>query len=106
MAALEPGETKNGEGREFPFTPELRQILEAQKGGIIEIAKPTNTSFVRLPSGCPRAVAGSRIKDFRGEWKRACKAAALFGRIPHDFRRTAVRNLERAGVSRSAAAIR
>ena len=94
------------EGREFPFTPELRQILEAQKERIFEIAKATNTFpfvAVRLPSGCPRAVAGSRIKDFRGEWKRACKAVALFGRIPHDFRRTAVRNLERAGVPRSAA---
>ena len=29
--------------------------------------------------------------------------AGLSGRIPHDFRRTAVRNLERAGVPRSAA---
>jgi integrase len=29
--------------------------------------------------------------------------AGLAGRIPHDFRRTAVRNLERAGVPRSAA---
>src|SRR5207245_8139479 len=34
---------------------------------------------------------------------RSCKAAGVPGRIPHDFRRTAVRNLERAGVSRSAA---
>ena len=31
------------------------------------------------------------------------KRAGVPGRIPHDFRRTAVRNLERAGVSRSAA---
>ena len=30
-------------------------------------------------------------------------AAGLPGRIPHDFRRTAVRNLERAGVPRSVA---
>jgi len=31
-------------------------------------------------------------------------AAGLPGRIPHDFRRMAVRNLERAGVPRSTAA--
>jgi integrase len=27
---LEPGETKNGEGRNFPLTPRLRQVLERQ----------------------------------------------------------------------------
>jgi len=46
---------------------------------------------------------GNPIKDFRATRKTACKAAGVPGRIPHDFRRTAVRNLERAGVSRSAA---
>lgn len=35
--------------------------------------------------------------------KAACKAAGLLGRIPHDFRRTAARNLERADVPRPAA---
>ncbi|HYS18212.1 MAG TPA: tyrosine-type recombinase/integrase [Candidatus Binatia bacterium] len=46
---------------------------------------------------------GKPIKDYRSAWQNACEAAGLPGRIPHDFRRTAVRNLERAGVSRSVA---
>ncbi len=39
----------------------------------------------------------------RAEWRSACRRAKLIGKIPHDFRRTAVRNLERAGVPRSVA---
>lgn len=46
---------------------------------------------------------GAPIKDFRGAWRAATRYVGLAGRIPHDFRRTAVRNLERAGVSRSVA---
>jgi len=43
------------------------------------------------------------IRDFRSVWRTACTNAGLPGRIPYDFRRTAVRNLERAGISRSVA---
>ena len=46
---------------------------------------------------------GEPIKDLRGAWRTACKNAGLPGRLLHEFRRTAVRNLERAGVSRSVA---
>jgi integrase len=42
--------------------------------------------------------SGQPIKDFRGAWKTACRKAGCPGRIPHDLRRTAVRNLVRAGV--------
>jgi integrase len=45
----------------------------------------------------------NREEGLRLAWKRAMKAAELADRIPHDFRRTAVRNLERAGVPRSVA---
>jgi len=39
---------------------------------------------------------------FYEPWRDACKLAGI-QRIPHDFRRTAVRNLERAGVPRTTA---
>ena len=43
------------------------------------------------------------MKSFWKAWRTACRAAGVPGHIPHNFRRTAVRNLERAGVSRSVA---
>jgi integrase len=41
---------------------------------------------------------GVPIKGFRRAWRTACRAAGVPGRIPHDFRRTAIRNMVRAGV--------
>lgn len=46
---------------------------------------------------------GQQVKSFRKSWDKACTAAGYPTKIPHDFRRTAVRNFERAGVSRSVA---
>src|SRR5437867_8452165 len=46
---------------------------------------------------------GEPIGQIQKNWNKATAAAGLKGRIPHDLRRTAVRNLERAGVPRSAA---
>jgi integrase len=59
----------------------------------------------RTKSVIPRVFCrpdGVRIYRFYGPWRAACKAAGI-QRIPHDFRRTAVRNLERAGVPRTTA---
>jgi integrase len=41
---------------------------------------------------------GQRIHAFRKAWTTACAAAGFPGRHFHDFRRSAVRNLTRAGV--------
>ena len=95
---LEPGTTKNQEGRAFPITPALRAILERRQA---------------LTRQCERAQAriiplvfhrgGWPILSFRRSWKAACKKASLPGLLFHDLRRSAVRNLERASVPRSVA---
>jgi integrase len=41
---------------------------------------------------------GKSIGEFRKRWNRACALAGVSGRVPYDLRRTAIRNLIRAGV--------
>ncbi len=104
---LEPGEGKTRKGRDFPFTPELRAVLEAQRERVLQLQRATGRIilwvFVHTAGEGGRTATGSSIKHFRGAWAKACSAAGVPGRLVHDFRRSAVRNLERAGVPRSAA---
>jgi integrase len=97
---LEPDTTKNDEGRMFPFAvlPELSDVLKRQW----EYTKALQREKGQL-IGSVFHRDGRPIKDYRGAWDKACESAKVVGRIPHDFRRTAVRNLERAGVPRSVA---
>jgi integrase len=97
---LEPGETKNDEGRTFPFTalPPLADLMRRQR---------EYTSRVERERGAVVAAVfhrdGQPVGDFHDAWERARVKAGLPGRLMHDLRRTAVRNLERAGVPRSVA---
>ena len=45
-----------------------------------------------------KAAQGVTEGGYNKAWRKARVAAGCPGRIPHDFRRTAVRNLVRAGV--------
>jgi integrase len=97
---LEPNESKNSEAREFPITigSELRNLLEAQLARATQVEKATGRIVPRVffqPDG-------KEIKSLQGAWKTACIKAGRAGLILHDLRRSAVRNLESAGVSRSA----
>jgi len=96
----EAGETKNLKGRSFPFHnyPELREVIETQRARVSEIEKATGSIIPWLFVNR----AGERLVDFRTAWRTACRAAGCPGRLLHDFRRTAIRNFERRGVSRSA----
>ena len=113
---LDPGSTKNDEGRVFPFAgyEALARLLREQRERT-EAVERTRRRIVRRVF----RRSDKLIQDFRGAWEAACIAAGFYRvvnpeappaqqrkkatKLLHDFRRTAVRNLERAGVSRSVA---
>ena len=99
---LPPEFSKNGESRKIPLQGKLWEIIQ----------KRQKLKGVKMPSGeiClvplvffrthGRGVTGpwAPIKEFRKSWKSACDKAGVHGKLFHDLRRTAVRNLVRAGV--------
>jgi integrase len=99
---LDPGTTKNREGRVFKMTTQLPKLLEEQRNERDRLKK--------LGKICPyvffRMVADKRggeksprkILSLNKAWAKACAAAGCPGRIPHDLRRTAIRNMVRAGI--------
>ena len=76
----------------------MRDALEHQRKFVSKVEKRTK-SVIPWVSCRPDVV---RIYRFYEPWRDAYKAAGI-QRIPHDFRRTAVGNLERAGVPRTTA---
>lgn len=90
---LHPGTTKNRQGRTYPFRahPRLRRLLERR---LLERRGPYVFSRDH----------GGPLVTFAMTWKSACEKAGLGPTVCfHDLKRSAVRNLERAGVPRSVA---
>ena len=70
------------------------KALERRLGRIVPSVFPHRGKGLR---------AGQPRRDFCKAWATACRKAGVPGRYRHDCRRTAVRNMERRGVQRSAA---
>ena len=84
---LEPGTTKNEEGREVTMTESVFVLLQE----CVHRKGPDNYVFTRKN--------GKRVLDFRGAWESVCEKAGLPNLLFHDLRRSAARNLRRAGVA-------
>jgi integrase len=78
--------SKNGKGRELPLLGELAAILDRARANR------------RLD--CPHVFHhnGNQLRDFRGSWASACAKAGHTHLLVHDLRRSAIRNMTRAGV--------
>ena len=91
IVRLEPGETKNDDGRTVYLDEELQEVFNGQWGARRKSRKLTPYVF-------PGNNGDEQIKDFRGSWNSACEDANIGKKLFHDFRRTAVRNMVRAGI--------
>jgi integrase len=124
---LEPGTTKNDDGRLVYLNPELAELLQAQLERAVLLEMGTGKPVPYLFPYFKGEHKGKRVQNFRKAWKYACleatleleglegedrakrregiKLALANGEKPgllkmmrHDFRRTAVRNMVNRGV--------
>ncbi|HEY3351177.1 MAG TPA: site-specific integrase [Thermoanaerobaculia bacterium] len=91
--------SKNGHGRALPLTGALKDLIERRWQAREYLTREKVTAIsphVFHESGVP-------VGDFRKAWGSACVTAEVPGRLFHDLRRTAVRNMIRAGVPQTVA---
>jgi integrase len=118
---LDPGTTKNDEGREVVMTAKVAELLR------LAVAAKRGDDFV-LTRDAQRGRPAAPVRDFRAAWRNLCIKAGLgkfvcrncghdwaskkcgqcggrsrkwIGQIPHDLRRSAAKALRAAGVAES-----
>ena len=99
---LDVGTTKNREGREVPFdvVPDLMAAFKAQREYTTRVERLTGQIVAHVFHR-----EGKPIKRMDVSRQQACRRAGVIGKdgrpkLLHDLRRTAARNLTRAGVPR------
>jgi integrase len=86
IVRLEPGETKNDDGRTLYLEPELLEMMrDLQRNR-------------RLDCQNVFQLDGMALSDFRKSWKKACEEIGKPGLLFHDLRRSGIRNMIRAGI--------
>ncbi len=90
--------SKNKKPRKVALEGELLKLIQrrASSREIITESGVRSIALVFHRDGLP-------VRSFRKAWTSACKGAKVPGKLFHDLRRTAIRNMVRAGVSESIA---
>jgi integrase len=100
---LEPGTTKNDDGRVVYLTPELKSLVAAQVERVKTLERTMGRVVPYLFPHLEGPHRGKRIGGFKNAWRTACVQAGCSGMLRHDFRRTAVRNMVNLGVPKRVA---
>jgi integrase len=96
LIGLTAGQTKNRKATAFPLAPfpELRSVLESRWTLTKECERRKSLRIARVFHR-----DGKPVKNIRTAWEGARTRAGQPGRILHDLRRSAIRNLKRDGWS-------
>ncbi len=95
--------SKNKQARTMALEGALAAIIKRQSIARAErVLKGHDSPYVFVRADGTKS-HGRPFDDISVVWRRACKAAGLEGRVFHDLRRSAARNMDRAGVSRHVA---
>jgi integrase len=90
--SLTPLQTKTETPRIVYLVPDLNRVL-------VEAKRRIDAQYSACSWVCQRD--GKPVREIKKSWRRACQRVGLEGRLIHDFRRTAVRNMSVRGCRRS-----
>ncbi len=93
VVRLEPGVSKAGEGREVYLTPEMVSLVRLQRDETTRLEREQNRIILWVFHR-----GGKPIRSFDGAWRAVRGRVGLPSVLFHDLRRTAVRNMVRAGI--------
>jgi integrase len=94
-----PGKyTKNGEPLKMPIEGELKELMKRRKE-----ARAVKTDNGTVISALVFHRGGKAVGEIRKSWATATRLANCSGKLFHDFRRTAARDLIRSGAGESVA---
>ena len=75
------------------MTAQLQTLLEEQRRQTFALQQQTNRAIPLVFHDL-----GQRLVNYDKRWREACKEAGIPGKFVHDFMRTAVRDMVKAGI--------